>query len=571
MSLLNDLRYALRGFRRSPMLVAAALLSMTLGIGANTAIFSLLHQILLRALPVQNPAELVILKRNGENFGRTWDDGTHTSFSYPMFQDTATETKVFSGVFARFAAPITVTYNGSTERALTEMVTGDYFRVLGVKAAIGRTLLADDDRQRGASPVAVLSDNAFRNRYGGNPAILNQKVLINGHPFTVVGVAQPGFSGFQAGVNADVFVPMAMVEQVASEWKDLSDRQSHWLQIVARLQPGVSRDQAQAAMATRYKAILAEESKTVKLRSERSRQSFLGKTLTLLDGGRGHSPMRQEMSTPLLALMGMVGLVLLIACANVANLLLSRAAGREREIAIRLSIGASRSRLVAQLLTESLALSVTGGVLGLALAAWLSKALLAMLPMSEYTSTFQGGRQRHGTGLHRGSGHRHRAAVRPGAGDPIHASRPRHVAQGSGHGHYRRIQPRAVAQSFGGRPGGAVAGAVDRRRTVRPQPVQPAFHRDRTAHRPCDDLQHRSLAEQLYRPAGIPDLRPHPAIAALDSRRAPGLDVGHAPARRQLYGHGLEGARGTSRRKAKAQGPASTSPDRDTCQPSDCR
>lgn len=373
------------------MLAFVALLSMTIGIGANTAIFSLLNQILLRTLPVQKPQELVILKANGPNNGRMWDDGTHTSFSYPLFQDVAAQTRIFSGAFARFSPAISTTHDGVTERGLAELVTGQYFPVLGVKPAIGRTLTPDDDRQRGGSPVAVLSYNAFRARFGANPAVLNRTVLLNGHPFTIVGVAQSGFTGFQVGTNVDFFVPMAMVDQIVPEWKDLTDRRSQWLQIVARRQPGVSLEQAQVALNTVYKPILAEELKKIPARSERFRQEFLNKTISLLEGGRGHSPLRGDVSTPLIALMAMVGLVLLIACANVANLLLSRAAGRQKEIAIRLSIGASRSRLISQLLTESLLLSVGGGILGLALAVWTTRALLAFLPMRELTDAFHGG------------------------------------------------------------------------------------------------------------------------------------------------------------------------------------
>src|SRR5947209_1860491 len=232
------------------MLAAVALLSMTLGIGANTAIFTLLNQVLLRTLPVRNANELVILKRNGPQGGRAWDDGSQTSLSYPLYKDIAAQTRIFNGVTARFQPPTSLTYKGATERATAELVTGSYFNVLGVGAAIGRTLTPDDDRVPGGHPVIVLSYDAFTTKFGGNSGILNQTVLVNGHPMTVVGVAQPGFRSFQSGSLPDFFVPMMMVSQIVPEWQDLNDRRSLWIQVIARLQPGVSRERAQVALHT---------------------------------------------------------------------------------------------------------------------------------------------------------------------------------------------------------------------------------------------------------------------------------------------------------------------------------
>jgi predicted permease len=388
---LSDFRYAIRSFGRSPVLFAVALLSMTLGIGANTAIFSILNQMLLRLAPVDEPGRLVVLKNNGPNYGRTWNDGTNTSFSHPLYRDFATRTDLFKGVLARFQAPATLTHKGVTERATAEMVSGSYFDVLGVSAALGRTLTPDDDRTPGAHPVIVLSHKTWQSRFASNPAILNQSILVDGHPMTVVGVAQPGFGGYQAGSSVDFFITMSMAGIITPGWKDLNDRRRYWLQIVARLRDGVSAQQAEVALNTFYKPILQEDLKTMTARSERARREYLDKTITLLDGSRGHSPLRNEYSRPLIVLMTMVGLVLLIACANVANLLLSRAAGRQKEIAIRISVGASRGRLISQLLTESLTLSIAGGVLGLLLAVWITQGLIAVLPNPDLTRAFDAG------------------------------------------------------------------------------------------------------------------------------------------------------------------------------------
>ena len=468
----------------------------------------------------------MVLKSNGPNNGRVWDDGTHTSFSYPLYKDVASRKDLFSGVLARFTPAASITHHGVTERALAELVSGNYFEVLGVKPALGRTLTPDDDRTLGGHPVVVLSYAAFQSRFGGNSGVLNQTVLINGHPMTVVGVAQPGFGGFQAGTTTDFFAPFAMVGQIAPEWKELEDRRSSWIQIVARLQPGVSQQQAQVAINTFYKPILAEELKQMPARSERARQQFLNRSITLLDGSRGHSPLREQFTTPLIALMAMVGLVLLIACANVANLLLARAASRQKEIAIRLSIGASRGRLARQLLVESLTLSVCGGALGVPVAEAVSRSLLAMLPNRDLTQAFDGGLDANVlafsaglsvlTGLLFGLAPAH-------SGDQ---SRPRLGVEGTGDSHHRGQRPGFFAEGARGGAGGAFAGAADRRRTVRAQPLQSPFDPDRFPYGPCDDVQHRPLVEQLLESAGLPGYdRIQKSISALPGVRATSMSA----------------------------------------------
>jgi hypothetical protein len=277
-----DFCFALRSFRRTPLITAVALLSMALGIGANTAIFSVLDQILLRLMPVKNPQELVIFQSIGPNSGRLWDDGTHTTFSYPMYRDMASQNQVFTGVLARFRNPASLAYKGATERAFAELVSGNYFEVLGVGSTIGRTLTPDDDRVPGGHPLAVLSYECWRSRFGGDPSILNKTVLVNGQPMTVVGVAQAGFRGFDAGATADLFVPMAMKKQMTPGWDDLNNRRSFWLQMVARRKPGMTVEQAQASINALYQPILQEELKQLPAKSQYFRERFLKKTVTLL-------------------------------------------------------------------------------------------------------------------------------------------------------------------------------------------------------------------------------------------------------------------------------------------------
>jgi predicted permease len=376
----EDLRYALRGLRKSPMFTIVALLSLGLGIGANTAIFSLMDQALLRSLPVKQPEKLVLFSAKGPRRGQVNTSyGDVYTFSYPMYRDFRDHNPVFSGVLARFPISFSMSWHDQTERIYGDLVSGNYFDVLGVHAAIGRAFLPEDDSTPGAHPVVMLSYGYWKRRFGADPGVLNQTIMLNAHPMTIVGIAQPGFKGVGVGEAPDVFVPMMMRNEMSPLMNDLENRRSMWLNIFGRLKEGVSLQQAEAAMNTYWKPILELEAKDLNF-SQRVREQFLNRHLSLLEGGKGISSTSAQISAAIIVLMGMVGFLLLIACANVANLLIARATARQREISIRLAMGASRLRLIRQLLVESLLLALGGGMLGLLIAEWTGEALLKFLP-----------------------------------------------------------------------------------------------------------------------------------------------------------------------------------------------
>src|SRR5262249_23105155 len=364
-TIFQDVRLAARALRKSPVFACVAILSLALGIGVNTAIFTLMDQVLLRMLPVQHPEQLVMLDQQGPTQGSVNNDN---AFSYPMYKDFRDHSLVFSGVLARFPLGMSVGYRGQTERATGDLVSGNYFEVLGVKAWIGRTFTQDDDRTPGAHPVAFLTYGYWQRRFGSDRSILNQTLLINGHPMTVVGIGSPGFHGTEVGRSADVMAPIMMKAQMTPTWNDLDNRRSWWVNIFARLKPGVTVRQADAAMNVLYRQIQAEEVKAIQGWEQNLRDRFVNKHLDILPCDTGQSSLRRVVSARVKVLMWMVGLVLLIACANVANLLIARAAGRQKEIALRLALGAGRMRIARQLLVESLLLAVLGGAAGLMVA-----------------------------------------------------------------------------------------------------------------------------------------------------------------------------------------------------------
>jgi predicted permease len=374
---LRDVRFAFRGLRKTPLFTTIAIASLALGIGANTAIFSLFDQVLVRSLGVSQPDRLVWFKATGPNMGFVLGPN---SFSYPMYRDFAERNTVFDGVIGRFPTPLSMTHGGSTERVDGELITGNFFNVLGVQAFAGRLLTPDDDRTPGAHPVAVLSHAFWTRRFGGKTDIIDKNISLNGTPMTVVGVAPPGFHGVEVGVSPDVFVPTMMKAQMTPTWNELHNRRAMWLLVMARLKPDVSREQAEAAMNALWRPILQDELRAMQQAPERFRQRFATKHLSLAPGNQGVTTLQQTFSKPLRILLAMVGLVLLIACANVANLLLARGAMRQQELAIRLALGAGRGRLVRQFIVESLILALFGGALGIVVASWFTAGLLQLLP-----------------------------------------------------------------------------------------------------------------------------------------------------------------------------------------------
>ncbi len=378
-SLWNDLRFALRTLRKSPVFTAVAVLSLALGIGANTAIFTLLDQILLRLLPVKSPQQLALLTIRGMEYG---NNSGGNAMSYPLYRDFSERNAVFSGMFCRFAYTMNVSFAGRTERADGELVSGTYFPVLGVGAAIGRTFAAEDDVIPGGHPVAMLNYSYWKSRFAGDPAIVGKTVVITAHNYTVIGVAQKGFNGVELGRSPQVFVPMMMKSQITNGWDALKDRRWRWANAFGRLKPGVTIQQAKASLQPLYHSVIEMEVKDQAFRNAAPdvRASFLRNTIDVLPAAQGRSYFRQRLTTPLWVLMAITGGVLLIACANVASLLIARATSRQKEIAIRLAMGAGRGRIIRQLLVESLLLSVIGGALGLLFAVWTDRLLLPFLP-----------------------------------------------------------------------------------------------------------------------------------------------------------------------------------------------
>jgi predicted permease len=383
-ALLRDFRLAGRALAGTPAFTAIVILTLALGIGANTAIFSLTDQVLLRYLPVSRPDRLVLLDGPGPFQGRTYNEAT---FSYPMYRDFRDRNTVLDGLLACFPTPLTMLAGAQAERVEGELVSGNYFQVLGVAAAIGRVLSPADDATPGGHPVAVLSHNFWIRRFGGDPLVLNRTIRLNGVPMTIVGVAARGFFGVVLGDNPDVMVPVMMKAQMTPTWDDLENRRSRWLTVMGRLKADVTLAQAEAAMNVVYRQINEGEIKEIKGASDSFLRRFVAKHLFLRPGAKGRSELRGRFSTPILVLMGMVGVVLLIACANVANLLLARGAARRKDVAIRLALGASRGTIVRQRLVESVLLALAGGALGLGLSWWTGGLLLRILPFEQAART----------------------------------------------------------------------------------------------------------------------------------------------------------------------------------------
>ncbi len=379
-----DLKLAFRNLTKTPFITAVAVLSLALGIGANAAIFSMFDEMLLQSLPVREPDALVNLGAPGPKPGSqscNQAGDCETVFSYPMYRDLEREQTSFTGLAAHRAFGANLAQGDRTVNGEGMLVSGSYFSVLGVRPALGRLLTPSDDETPGEHPVAVLSHRFWENELGADPAVLNGTIVVNGHPMTVVGVAPDGFQGTTLGAQPDVFVPLTMRGVVEPGWDAFENRRNYWIYVFGRLQPGVTMEQARAALNAKYGPIIREvEAPLQEGMSEATMSRFMDRQVTLEEGWRGQSSVHEEARTPLLLLFGITLVVLLSACANVANLLLARGAGRSQEMAVRGSLGATRRRLLRQLLTESLLLATLGGAASLMVAHWTLGALGATLP-----------------------------------------------------------------------------------------------------------------------------------------------------------------------------------------------
>jgi predicted permease len=375
----QDIRFALRSFRKAPAFTAIAILSLALGIGANTAIFSLVDQLILRLLPIRDPKSLVLLAGKGRHYG---GNNGRNALSYPMYQDLREKNTVFSGMMCRYSQPVAVGVSSQVEVIFGEFVSGNYFPVLGIGPAVGRVFTADDDLRAGAHPYAVLSYAYWKSRFSGDPKVIGQTIRVNNFPLTIVGVSQQGFDGVEPGLPAQIRIPITMAQAVRPAFTDLYNRRQRWVNVFGRLKPGVSMEQAKAGLQPLFHQIINMEIVQPPFRnaSPYARQEFLKMWMDVMPGSQGNTFLRRQYENPLWILLGVVGLVLLIACTNLAGLLTARAAARQKEVAIRLAMGSTRMRLIRQLLTESLMLAVAGGVAGIAIALVMTKSLLSFLP-----------------------------------------------------------------------------------------------------------------------------------------------------------------------------------------------
>jgi predicted permease len=376
---LQDIRYGLRMLLKNPAFTTVAVITLALGIGANTAIFSLINALMLRMLPVKNPAELVVIGDPAGVHSRSSGTPQLRYFSYPLFRAFRDNTSAFSGMLVSGEVNRTRVSKGRVDISTSAdaiLVSGNYFSVFGVTPFMGRVLNPEDDDVKGKHPVAVVGYDFWKQKLGQDRNILGQTVSLNNYPFSIVGVAPPGFSGDTVGDNQDFWIPMMMQEQLMPGRQLLETLNVSWLHIIARLKPGVSVDQARANVNVVFKHFV-NGPESAKLSAD-DKEELRKSSVDVVPGGKGFSDLRETFFAGLMLLMTIVALVLLIACVNVANLLLARASARQREIAVRLAVGAARMRLIRQLLTESLLLALGGGASGLLVAHWGTQAILRL-------------------------------------------------------------------------------------------------------------------------------------------------------------------------------------------------
>jgi putative ABC transport system permease protein len=384
-TLVQNLRFALRQLRKSPGFALTVAVTLALGIGANAAIFTLFDQVLLRMLPVERPKELVRFEWTGgfSGSGSSFGGDLHNYFSYPMYRDLLAQNQVFAGVAAADRTNVGISWHNQAEDEAAELVSGNYFDVLGLKPSLGRLINAQDETAKNSNPVAVLSYDYWKTRFVASHDVVGQTLLISGHPFTILGVAPPNFQSAIGGYKPGIFIPLTMSD-VAMPWTIPRDNQNNhlsiWLTLVARLKPGVSPTQAQAGLEPLWHSLREHELTYYKAPTERFKKHYLDDSrLKVLDDSTGFSPGRMELKTPLIILMSMAGLLVAMCAINVATLLLLKAAGRAREMSMRYALGAKRSRIISQLMMEGGLLGIVGAVVGLVMAPFVTNSLVRLL------------------------------------------------------------------------------------------------------------------------------------------------------------------------------------------------
>jgi predicted permease len=387
--LVYDLRFSVRSFRKTPTFTITAVLSLMLGIGATTAIYSLVDQVLLHALPVREPQKLVLIDWEGDAVANGF--GSYNLMSYPICRDLDQQTQFFDGVLCRALTPVNIATGGDPSTSTAEIISGNYFQVLGVSPALGQVLANDDERK--PNPVVVLSYDFWQTQLGGAPGAVGRTISVNRHPLTVIGVAAPGFRGIDVGQVPALWIPVSMSSAIVPGFDDSLSRRTRWMQVLGRLTPNMTLQQAQAGLQPWFKAMLQDDMSKPefpRITPER-RQDFLASSLTLTPASQGHSTLRRRLVQPLWVLFAVTGALLGLACLNVSGLFLARASARDREIATRLALGASGGRLGRQLLADSLLIALAGGVLAVAVAPVALRTLIAFIPRGDSSNALSAG------------------------------------------------------------------------------------------------------------------------------------------------------------------------------------
>ncbi len=381
---MGTLKHAFRTLFKTPFVTAIAIISLALGIGANAAIYSIFDQLLRRPLPVPEPARLVNLSAPGPKPGSqscSQAGPCDDVFSYAMFRDLESKQTVLTGLAAHYGFGANLAFRNETLNGEGMLVSGSYFPVLGLRPALGRLMGPDDDKTVGAHPVAVLSYTFWEERFGSDPSVVGQNIVVNGQQMTILGVAPEGFVSTTIGTRPHVFVPLSMRALMTPGFRGFENRRTYWAYLFGRLKPGVTMDQAALGLNSIYKPIINDvEASLQEGMSPQTLTRFRAKEITLADGRRGQSSIGEEAGTPLKLLLGITGIVLLIACANIANLLLARGANRAMEMAVRLSLGARRWQIIRQLLVESWVLAILGGAASLLVAKWTLGLIRSIMP-----------------------------------------------------------------------------------------------------------------------------------------------------------------------------------------------